>query len=189
MRIASISGAHIFATLSFGALLLSATSALAASSDDLYDRYFSNVLAGRPCFARTYDKAHLATHTGLRVHSIEVSLAKKNFDGSPNSADRFELEFALTVTSSSEWYGQAAICRTTEASFECFLKADGGLFQLTPQPNGGLRLNTGETGISLEGIADTVELSGKTGEDRSFDLVPSKTECEAAHAFIEGGSE
>jgi hypothetical protein len=189
MRIASSSGAHIFATLPLGTLLLSATSALAASSDDLYDRYFSNVLAGRPCFARTYDEAHLAKHQGQRVHSIEVSLAKRNFDGSPNSADRFELEFALTVTSSPEWYGQAAICRTTEAAFECFLKADGGLFRLTPLSNGGLRLDTGETGISLEGTADTVELSAKTGEDRSFDLVPSKTECEAAHAFIEGGNE
>ena len=179
----------MFATLPLGALLLSATAALADSSDDLYDRYFSNVLAGRPCLARTYDAAHLAAHTGQRIRSIEISLAKKNFDGSPNSADRFELEFALTVTSSPEWYGQAAICRATEASFECFLKADGGLFQLTPQPDGGLRINTGETGISLEGTADTVELSGKTGEDRSFDLIPSKTECEAAHAFIEGGNE
>ncbi len=189
MRIASISGAHIFATLPLGALLLLATVTLAASSDDLYDRYFSNVLAGRPCFARTYDEANLAAHTVQRVHSIEISLAKKNFDGSPNSANRFELEFALTVTSSPEWYGQAAICRTTEASFECFLKADGGLFRLTPLPNGDLRLNTGETGISLEGTTDTVELSNKTREDQSFDLVPSKAECEAAHAFIEGGNE
>ncbi len=189
MRIASISGAHIFATLPLGALLLLATVTLAASSDDLYDRYFSNVLAGRPCFARTYDEANLAAHTVQRVHSIEISLAKKNFDGSPNSANRFELEFALTVTSSPEWYGQAAICRTTEASFECFLKADGGLFRLTPLANGGLRLNTGETGISLEGTTDTVELSNKTREDQSFDLVPSKAECEAAHAFIEGGNE
>jgi hypothetical protein len=170
-------------------MLLSVTVAFAASSDDLYDRYFSNVLAGRPCFARTYNAAHLAAHAGQHVRSIEISLAKKNFDGSPNSADRFELEFALMVKTSPEWYGQAAICRTTQAAFECFLKADGGLFRLTPLSGGGLRLDTGETGISLEGTADTVELSGKKGEDRSFDLVPSKTECDAAHAFIEGGDE
>jgi hypothetical protein len=188
MRTSSISGARVFAALPLGALLLSAT-AFAAPSDDLYDRYFSNLLAGRPCFARTYDNTNLASHARQRVRSIEISLAKKNFDGSPNSADRFELEFALMVKSSPEWYGQAAICRTTEATFECFLKADGGLFRLMPLPNGGLRLDTGETGISLEGASDTVELSGKTGEDRSFDLVPSKAECEAAHAFIEGGDE
>jgi hypothetical protein len=189
MRIPSIFDAYRFAVLPLGATLLSVTIAFAASSDDLYDRYFSNVLAGRPCFARTYDAAHLAAHAGQRVRSIEISLAKKNFDGSPNSADRFELEFALMVKSSPEWYGQAAICRTTEAAFECFLKADGGLFRLTPLSDGGLRLDTGEAGIALEGATDTIELSGKTGGDRSFDLVASKTECEAAHAFIEDGNE
>jgi hypothetical protein len=189
MTIPSIFAAHRFATLPLGATLLLATAAFAAPSDDLYDRYFSNVLAGRPCFARTYDEVYRAAHAAQRVRSIEISLAKKNFDGTPNSADRFELEFALVVKSSPEWYGQAAICRTTEATFECFLKADGGLFRLTPLSNGGLRLDTGEAGISLEGTDDTIELAGKTEEDRSFDLVASKTECEAAHAFIEGGNE
>lgn len=189
MKVPSISGAQTFVRLALGAMLLSATTAFAAPSDDLYDRYFSNVLAGRPCFARTYDDTGLAAHADQRVRSIEISLAKKNSDGSPNSAVRFELEFALMLRSGTEWYGQAASCKTSEATFECYLESDGGLFRLTPLPNGGLRLDTGETGISLEGTTDTIELSGKTGEDRSFDLVPSKDECEAAHNFFEGGNE
>ena len=78
--------------------------------------------------------------------------------------------------------------RRATVDFECFLEADGGLFRLTPTDGGGLRLKTGETGLALEG-SDAVELSGKSGEDRVFDLVPSKEECEAATTFFESGNE
>lgn len=179
----------VFLVLALDATPLNVSSAWAAASDDLYDRYFSNVLAGRPCFARTYDDAHLEAHPKQRVRSLEIDLSKANSDGSPNSADRFALGFALMVKTSSEWYGQAASCKATDGAFDCYLEADGGLFRLTPLANGGLRLETGETGIALEGAADTIELSGKEGDDRVFDLAPSKEECEAAHAFFEGGNE
>ena len=163
--------------------------ALAATSDDLYNSYFANVLDGAPCFAATYDDAHLKDHPTQRVRKIEIDLSKQNSDGSPNSADRFEIGFALMLTTGPEWYGQAASCKTNDNDFECFLEGDGGVFRLTPLNGGGLRLDTGESGIALEGGSGDVELSGKNGDNRVFDLVQSKEECLSASAFFEGGSE
>jgi hypothetical protein len=164
------------------------TRAAPATSDDLFNQYFANVLDGAPCYARTYDEAHLKTHGTQRVRSIEIDLSKANSDGTPNAADRFELGFALMLKTSPEWYGQAASCKTSDAGFECFLEGDGGVFRLTPGDGGGLRLETGENGIALEG-SDAIELSGKAGDDRAFDLAPAKDECEAAAAFFQGGNE
>jgi hypothetical protein len=163
--------------------------AMAATSDDLFNNYFSNVLDGAPCFARTYDDAHLKAHPGQRVRAIEIDLSKANSDGTPNSADRFELGFGLMLTSGTDWYGQAASCKTNDADFECYLVGDGGVFRLTPQKGGGLRLETGESGLSLEGSENDIELSGKDGIDRVFDLMPSKEECQAATAFFGGGDD
>lgn len=174
------------------ALVISLVSVLpssAATSDDLFNSYFANVLDGAPCFARTYDDAHLRDHPAQRVRKIEIDLSKQNSDGTPNSADRFEIGFGLMLTSGPEWYGQAASCKTNDTDFECFFEGDGGVFRLAPQNGGGLRLETGDNGIALQGGAGVIELSGKTGEDRAFDLTLSKEECRSASAFFEGGNE
>jgi hypothetical protein len=160
-----------------------------AMPDDLFNRYFANVLDGRPCYARTYDDAHLAAHSQQRVRQIEIDLSSANPDGSPNAADRFEIGFALMLKSSPEWYGQAASCKTGNDAFECYLESDGGIFRLTPSANGGLRLETGDSGIAIEGSNDVAELSGTSGDDRVFDLRPSKQECEDAAAFFAGGND
>ena len=123
------------------------------------------------------------------MRKIEIDLAKTNSDGTPNSPDHFALDFAVMLTSGSDWFGQAASCKTNDADFECNLAGDGGLFRLTPQKDR-LRLETGEEGISIEGLSGgDIELSGKDGIDRSFDLVPSKEECQEAAAFFEGGND
>lgn len=163
--------------------------AMAATSDDLFNTYFGNVLGGLPCFARTYDNGHIEAHPGQRVRMIEIDLSKTNADGTPNTADRFTLGFAVMLTSGSDWFGQAANCKTNDEDFECYLESDGGVFRLTPQKGGGLRLETGESGITIEGSDTEIELSGKDGIDRTFDLVPSKEECRAAATFFEGGSD
>jgi hypothetical protein len=188
MKISPRCAADTIQMLALSTALLDVAPASAALSD-LYDRYFSNVLDGRPCFARTYDEARFKKYPGQRVQSIAIELAKANADGTPNSADRFELKFSLLILTNPEWYAQTASCKTNDTVFECYLEADGGLFRLTPNAAGGLRLETGETGLALEGTADTIELSGKTGDDRVFDLIPSKDECEAARVFFEDGAE
>lgn len=175
-----------------GALVISAASlsmATAANSDDLYNRYFANVLDGAPCFARTYDDAFLTDHPAHQVRRIEIDLAKHNADGSPNSADRFQIGFALMVRSAPAWYGEAASCKANETDFECFLQGDGVTFHLLPQSGGGLRLETGEDGIAIEGGAGDVAFAGKGNGNHSFDLVQSKEECQSAAAFFEGSNE
>jgi hypothetical protein len=164
--------------------------ALAATSDDLFNNYFGNVLAGRPCFARTYDEAHLQAHPAQRVRKVEIDLAKANSDGTPNSADHFAVGFAVMLTSGSQWIGQSANCKTNEADFECYLESDGGLFHLTPQKDGALKFESGEEGLSLDSQDTEIQLSDKNGEeDRAFDLVPSQAECQEASAFFDGGND
>jgi hypothetical protein len=164
--------------------------AVAATSDDLFDNYFANVLDGRPCFGRSYGDDDLKAHQGQRVRKIEIDLSKANSDGTPNSADHFALGFAVMLTSGGDWFGQAASCKTNDSDFECYLEGDGGVFRLTPRKDGGLRLESGDDGISIEGSNAEVELSGKDGDDdHVFDLVPSKEECQAASTFFDGGND
>ncbi len=183
-----------FPNLALGAgkaLVISVVSVLpssAATSDDLYNSYFANVLDGAPCFARSYDEPFLKEHPAQRVRKIEIDLSKQNSDGTPNTADRFEIGFGLMLKSGPDWYGQAARCKTNDADFECFLEGDGGVFRLTPQNGGGLRLEPGDSGIAIQGGAGDVELNDKTGDDRAFDLVQSKEECRSASAFFDGSN-
>lgn len=157
------------------------------SRNDLFDSFFSNILDGLPCYAKTYDDAYLRDNKAHKIRSIEIDLAKFNSDGSPNSADHFEIGLALMTRSSPEWFGQNASCKATDNAFECTLQADGGTFRLTPTEPDGLQFETGETGISLEGT-EIVELPGKQGSDRVFPLHAAKDECAAAAAFFNVGS-
>lgn len=163
--------------------------ALEAASDDLFNSFFANVLDGAPCYARTYDSGHFKAHPGQKVRAIEIDLAKTNADGTPNRADRFELGFALKLTSGTEWYGQTASCRTDEADFDCYIEGDGGTFQLIPRDGGGLRLEAGEGGLSLDSSNGSIELSGRNADDRTFDLIPSKEECKSATEDLQGGND
>ncbi len=60
---------------------------------------------------------------------------------------------------------------------------------MTPQKDGGLRLEAGEDGLSLESSDKEVDLSGKDGDDRVFDLVSSKEECQSSASFFGGGGD
>lgn len=169
-------------------IIPSTSIAVAATSDELYNTYFGNVLGGRPCFAQSFDDAALAAHPQQHVRKIEIDLAKANTDGTPNTPDRFTVGFAVMLTSGSDWLGQRANCQTNDDDFECYLESDGGVIRLTPQKDG-LRLVTGDDGISVESGDSEVELSGKDNIDKTFDLVPSKDECQEAAAFFEGGND
>jgi hypothetical protein len=153
----------------------------APAKGNFYEQYFSVFKHGRLCYGRTYDDAHLIEHTEQRVRSIEIEMTKDNASGVANQPERFELGFGLMLRTSPEWYGQAAICKATDIGADCYLEGDGGLFKLTPA-DGGLRLETGDYGISLEGSKDFMSLSGTEGDDRVFLLKPSREECAAASA-------
>ena len=161
----------------------------ALAADSLFDIYFASKPNGATCYGRTYDAAHLKAHPEQKVQRIEIDSEKLNPDGKLNTAERFELGFAIQSMSSAEWYGQNSICKSSATSIDCYLEGDGGLFKLTPAEGGGLRMETGGYGIAIEGSNDALQLSGKDGDDRVFILNASRDQCDAATAFFKSGSE
>ena len=166
-----------------------ALAADAAPPASFFDQWFANAQGGTPCYGRSFDDAHLNAHTKQLVRRIEIDMTKSNASGIANTAERFELGFGLMLAKSAEWYGQAAICKSSEASADCFLEGDGGRFKLTPMPDGALKLETGDYGIALEGASDTIALSGSDGDDRVFLLKAARDECDAAAAFFKSDTD
>ena len=83
-----------------------ARSAFAGDDGSLFETYFAKAQEGAACYGRTYDDAHLTAHAAQTVQRIEIDMTKANADARPNTAERFELGFALAVKTSPEWYGQ-----------------------------------------------------------------------------------
>ena len=161
----------------------------ATAAETLFDTYFASKANATACYGRSYDDAHLKAHPEQTVQRLEIDMTKANADGKLNTAERFELGFAILLKTSSEWYGQNAICKTSASAMECYLEGDGGLFKLMPADGGGLRLETGDYGIAIEGSHDALQLSGKDGDDRVFLLNASRGECDAAATSFKSESE
>lgn len=169
--------------------LIAAMPVHAAEPAALYDAYFGKVQDGAPCYARSYDKDHLAKHPKQKIEVIEIDMTKENADGKPNTPDAFELGMGLKPKGGKGWYGGSGYCKTEGDGFVCFLEADGGTFTLKPEGEKGLKLTTGETGISMEGD-DFFTAGGKESDDKVFVLSLSSTECkEAAAFFTKGGGQ
>jgi|CXWK01.1.fsa_nt_gi hypothetical protein len=161
---------------------VSGVSALAVAPA-LFETHFANVQGGTPCYARTYDDAHLKAHPKQTVKAVELEMERTNPDGIVNTAQNFELGFGVQVTRSDEWYVGLAICKDSGGAIDCFLEGDGGRFQLAAEKDGALKIATGDYGIVLEGAKDVVELSGTEGDDKVFLVSPSdRSVCDAASA-------
>lgn len=154
-----------------------------AADDGLFDSHFAKIQNGTPCYARTYDAAHLQDHPNQKVRRIEFDMTDKNANGNANTADNFELGFGVMSVTSSDWYTGSAICKTAGAVVDCFLEGDGGRFRLSAEKNGALKLETGDYGLAFEGAKDTLELPAEDKDDKVFILSPAPhAECEAATA-------
>lgn len=166
-------------------MTLSTASIAHAAEDDFFAAVFRNVQNGTPCYGRTYDDAHLKTHPAQKVRRIEIDMDRMDSNERVNTPERFELGIAVMTTKSSEWYGNAAICKAGAKSAERFLDGDGGKFKLTASNDGAVRLETGDYGIGFEGEKDYIALSGTNGDDRVFLLKPGRAECDAASAYFD----
>ena len=174
-------------TLTLVSLAPLSCSATAQSEEakSLFQTHFAGVQDGAPCYARSYDAAHLKAYPAQRVAKIEIDMAKKNPDGTPITEDFIQLGFGLQLKSSPEWYGNVANCKSAGAQIDCFLEADGGKFTLSAAEGGALKLETGSYGLAFEGAKDAIELPGDKGDDRVFILSPApRAECEAATADV-----
>ena len=158
-----------------------------ARADDLYSKYFSGVNGGKPCYARTYDAAHLKAHPKQTVRSIEVDFDQswREDEGGKNTAGDFQAGMSFMLKRSEERYGQELYCKVAGDHFDCYLDADGGTIRLTPAGDG-LKLQvTGGGGgtdqIAVEGSKDFGEFGGPGSDDRVFILPRADRKlCDAA---------
>lgn len=177
--------------IAFRLLLLSSASLLSVSAplaaDDaksLFQTHFAGVAGGTPCYAHSYSAEHLKAHEAQRVIRIELDMAKETPDGKPITEETMELGFGVQVRDTPRWYTNVAVCKSAGASINCFLESDGGNFTLTAAGGGGLRLETGETGLAIEGD-DFLELPHDQGDDAVFVLEPADhSACAAATAGV-----
>jgi hypothetical protein len=158
-----------------------------ASAISLFDVIFAKVDGGHPCYSRSYDATHLKAHPRQTVSRIEIDFDPKNPDGVPNVAAKFELGFAFQLKGSHNWYGDGAYCQTKSGYFACYLDADGGEFNLTPQ-NGALKLDVVNRGgndsktnqINVEG-EDFGGFGKPDGDDLTFVLTrATRADCDAS---------
>lgn len=156
------------------------TSTASAFSADLFESHFMG-LPGKPCYARTYDAAHLSRNARQQVRRIIIDYERVNPDRKPNTApQKFELGFGFQTRKSSEWFANVAICTSRGERIVCSLESDGGVFTLRASGKG-LRLEGDRNGFRSEGEKDGVEVGGAISDDNLFLLQPApRAQCEAA---------
>jgi hypothetical protein len=166
-------------------IVLALSVASTAQADGLYDQYFAKAVGGEPCYARSYDAAHLKAHPRQKITSMEVDFDIKEGDTDrPNSAKYFEAGVGFTLKKSKDRYLDAAYCSTAAGHFDCYFDGDGGTFHLTPQ-GAALKLDvTGGGGgtdeIQVEGMKDFGSFGAPGSDDRSFILPPADRKiCDA----------
>jgi len=176
----------LLAAINIQAFVLSAPgTARADEAKSLFETHFASQQGGAPCYARSYDAAHLEVHPKQRVARIEIDMAKANANGRPMTEDDIQLGLGLQLRSSPEWYGNVADCKSAGAEIDCLLGSDGGKFTLSAAEDGGLKLETGDYGLAFEGEKDAIELPGDKADDRVFILQPApRAECDAATADV-----
>jgi len=103
--------AKISAAAAAAAAILMGGAHAAEPAGNFFDTYLANVQNGTPCYGRTYDDAHLKAHGEQKVRRIEIDMAKSQSTVRENTAESFELGIAVMTRSSTEWYGQAALCK------------------------------------------------------------------------------
>lgn len=143
-----------------------------------FDDAFTPLKGEAPCYARAYDSAHLKAHPAQQITRMTLAMSKTGEDGKPASASRFELGVGVKRKASQEWYGGHAYCEAREGGFHCFLEADGGELELTPLPDGRLKVEAkrlvfeGEKDFfSVEDGAFAIEKEGKVVQGKSDDSV------------------
>lgn len=92
------------------------------------------------CYARDYDKAHLAKHVEQRVTRITVRLQADNGSG---------IGVGLWFRGDKRQWWAGGGCRQQGAEFACTLDGDGGKLTAT-QTAKGIRLDVPVAGIQVE---------------------------------------
>ncbi|MCB1500681.1 MAG: hypothetical protein KDK07_12985 [Bauldia sp.] len=165
------------ATLAFA---LAATPAFAAGS--LYDSHFAERGGAWPCYARTYDKAHLSAHPDQKVRQF---FATANAAEGRDGDGAFYLAFGFVLRDSDERFSSEARCTPRGDGAACQTEGDGGSFTLAPRPDGVL-LEVDDF-LAVEG-PETFSPDLAESDDRAFRLYPSEAGACAHDWGDPGGS-
>ena len=112
---------------------------------------------GSSCFARIYDKAHLARHPDQNVRTIALSRSSAGVSGGKTA-----LILNFKVRQSGETYSGEAICSPRGSDATCTLEGDAGRFSLAAK---GDDLSMTVVRVSVEGEKDFAEFGA---DDRVF---------------------
>jgi hypothetical protein len=151
--------------------LLVASPALAA--DTFYDTHIAKRDGETPCYARTYDAAHLAAHPKQVVRRFfTIANGGEGSDGRGG----FYLTFGFVMRDSDEHFAGDAYCKPKGDGAVCHAEGDGGSFTVSPRSDG-LLLTVGDF-LALEG-SETFSTNLAESDDREFRLYRSPAaECD-----------
>ncbi|MEQ8699951.1 MAG: hypothetical protein RLT05_25750 [Bauldia litoralis] len=144
---------------SLALVVLAAPAAIAEES--FYQKHFAP-----PCYARSYDAAHLAAHPLQRVTYFYVTGG--DF-GEPDTG-AFIVDFGFLVKNSPDVFYGSASCDSTMGAAQCWAEGDAGTFTLEASGDG-LRVGVGDH-LTLEGNASFSPDLGRGGDDKVIILHP-----------------
>jgi hypothetical protein len=166
------------------AAMLAATATPALTQEPDAPAALQAVLAATPnarqCFARIYDRAHLAAHPGQKVAELGFRMIWRKVDGECGGGDCLQgYGFQLKVRRRNDKrpFAASGPCLERDGKAFCGVECDGGGLYVTKNADGSLLLSFGDSwGIRLgeecgEDSGETTELlPGK--DDRVFRLDP-----------------
>lgn len=119
--------------------------------------------AASPCYARSYEAAHLGAHPRQRVEAVWLALSREPAPADVGNASVWD----LTVRIGTETFNGSAVCR----GGICLVEGDGGGFSLRPVGRT-LELRVGAR-LALEGDHSFSPDLGQSADDRVFRLDPA----------------
>ena len=151
--------------------LLAGLAVLAPSAASAADSFYARYIAA-PCYARSYDSAHLAQHPKQRVTGFY--LTDSGYDNATTPTG-FIAAFGFTIKGSADIFEADASCDEAGDGVRCFVDGDSGMFTLAATKDG-LRLEVG-THLTLEGNETFSPNLAEGGDDRVFLLYRSPPEA------------
>lgn len=156
--------------IAFAAAVLGlAPAAALAQGGGVFERLSGATPAADPCFARSYEPAHLARYPSQRVTQIFLKRERVEVRAE-NGTPRFTVRLGFRLKGGSDAYSTLALCTRAGATANCSGEGDTGAFRLE------LR------GQTLRVAVERLEVEGATGsspdlaasDDRLFVLQPAE---------------
>lgn len=165
------------------ALVIAAAPA-ANAAGSFYAAYIAERDGAAPCYARTYDRKHLAAHPKQKV--VHFFVTRSDIDqGKPPKT--FDLSFGFRLRDSTDSFSSLAACAAKGEGATCLVEGDGGGFRLTPRPDG--LLVTVVDFLAVEGM-ESFSPDLAESDDREFRLYASPaSECRYDGASGDSGDD